>query len=308
MSQVARSFPEYAPFAFTLRAVCIAGHLRDDRAGWIYSNLIGGRIISAVLTTAAVVVRYRSMAADPRVSAIAALRHRFPRALFWFPSTFGVELEGLEPSWNNFSAIVHLSRGVPKWRRRRLLTQAVTLLITVLNEQGEGRSRLIGWDDQYPPIAEFYKQADKPTRMQIRKAIAGCADEGLRLCCEVCLFSVLPEAERVELGPRLLREIGASPLRERGIHYNERFPLFLVLFLHSTGEVRTKSLIAMLRVGAHMWRSSWLSRLGRLPEAWPINMQAQVGTHLVEAAKDASTCGRESLSQNLIKHCKAFAA
>src|SRR5262249_41426613 len=144
------------------------------------------------------------------------------------------------------------------------------------------------WTSQYSPIRSLYEQADTSTREKIRKAVAKCSDKAVRLHYQICLLPALAETERVALAPRLLQEIDSSvrPLMA-GSSAEQLFGQLLVLFLHWPGDQRTKALLAMLRVGAHMSRRRWLYDLGEVPPVWPPHLQGRVRAPVLEAIRDA---------------------
>ena len=102
--------------------------------------------------------------------------------------------------------------------------------------------------------------------------IVKCDNKDVRLHYEICLFPALSEAERSAAAPRLLRDIDPPPARPvvAGSIAEAQFQQLLVLFFHWPGDRRTKALLAMLRVGAHMPRRRWLYDIDQIPAIWPV--------------------------------------
>jgi hypothetical protein len=289
MARVVCVFPEYAPFAFTLRALRILRHFPEDfRSGWIYRDLVCRGGLRGLLAATVALARYRGMSPAYRMDVTDVLRLRYPHLLFWLPPAPGVISDALGPNAQNFHTIVNLVKTFRGGRRkRRLVAQAVALLPSTMEEL---RQTLSDQRYYYYPIGILYEQSDTPGREKIRKVIAGCDDETMRLYYEILFFfPKLAESERSELGPRLLQEIDSQPWSRvvaDPFAVSRRFDQLLVLFLNCSGDLRTKALLAMLRVGAHMSRNRWFSYLGDIARQWPANMQARVSAPLLEAMRD----------------------
>jgi hypothetical protein len=290
MSEVVSKYREYAPFAFAVACLRVVKLLPDEKSAWIYRNLISGRAEVATLAAGTALARFRRMGAGLRVPVVEALRRRFPYLLLPFFPTLTVDLEALEANETNLWAIVNLARGCRGTQRRRLLEQAATLFVSLINEPQAAKALRPLFASQYNPLRNLYEESDTAIRDKIRNVIAECGDKERRLYYKICLFPALAEAERLELGPELLREINPPPARPvvAGVSAEQQFAQVLVLFLHSRGNARTKSLLAMARFGAHMSRGRWLYDLGRIPSVWPVDMRARVSAPLLKAVRDAT--------------------
>jgi hypothetical protein len=272
-----------APFAFAIQSLRVVRGLPDDISGWIYDDLIRARPSIATLAAATVLVRYRAMSPSLRIRVSTNLRRRCRRLLFWFPPGLEADLQAIDGRPGDLAAIIDLARTARGKRRDRLIAHFAALLRGPRNAQD--------WlfSSQYHPIRYLFEQADMRTREQISKAVADCSDNKRRLHFEVCLFPALAEAARVEIAPRLLREIAPPPPHPvtAGSTAEQQFSQLQVLFLHGAGDMRTKALLAILRIGAHMPRRRWLYDLRHMPSMWPAEMRTKLSAALLEATRDA---------------------
>jgi hypothetical protein len=280
MSRVVREFK--APLAFAYHCLRLVGRFTDDkRSGWIYNDLLYSRWLVVVGAACVALARYRDMRAGLRVRVSGPLRRRFPRLLFWFPPKPGADLEACEATEENFSAVTDLARSFGEKRRKPFLDRAVILLASLVKAPRETRL----WASQYTPVRSLYELADVSTREKVKMVIVKCDNKDVRLHYEICLFPALSEAERSDAAPRLLRDIDPPPARPvvAGSIAEAQFQQLLVLFFHWPSDRRTKALLAMLRVGAHMPRRRWLYDIDQIPAIWPVATSSCPGKLAVSA-------------------------
>ena len=158
MSEVVSKYREYAPFAFAVACLRVVKLLPDEKSAWIYRNLISGRAEVATLAAGTALARFRRMGAGLRVPVVEALRRRFPYLLLPFFPTLTVDLEALEANETNLWAIVNLARGCRGTQRRRLLEQAATLFVSLINEPQAAKALRPLFASQYNPLRNLYRR------------------------------------------------------------------------------------------------------------------------------------------------------
>jgi hypothetical protein len=282
---VVSKYRQYAPVAFVLGSLRAVSRRSDEKAVWTYNHLLDARGSIGALTAATALVRHVGMTANLRIRINGMLRSHYPRLLFWLPPTFGVNLDALEANQSNLTAVADLIRSSRGQQRRRILLKAVELFGHVLNKPWADLERRPFSSSMV--IRSIYDGGDGPTRETLKKIIHECEDKELRLDCEIALFQALAEKERIEIGPRLLRSIAPTTVRQVTASLAwQQFTHLHVLFLAWPGDMSKEALTGMLRVGAHNPRSRWLYDLPGITSRWPAEKQAQLST-LLEAVRDA---------------------
>jgi hypothetical protein len=188
----------------------------------------------------------------------------------------------LEDPAKHLELLADLAPTLPGKLREAIVDQALRVI-----EKATAECRVPVWISDYNSLGRLYDGAGRASKERIAGVVNECQNQEMRLQLELCLFPMLPPAERAKSGPILLSRTGSHPFPGIGNVANYRCTGASLLFRYWQGANRRAPLLLFLRNAAEADRWTLWFEIPHIVSALPEATRVAVVGLTLQTIKDA---------------------